>query len=152
MVISCLINDNWLNQPLLCFFMYLSTRWQLLNFTTIMRSYGGSPGGSSGKEPACRCRRYKRHRFYPCIEKIPWRRAWQPTLIFLLGESHGQGAWWATVRRVAHSQTRLTQQRTCTPEKLEQGAQEQGVWSQVSWIWSNSDHNTLQLCDFGRVA
>ena len=22
--------------------------------------------------------------------KIPWRRAWQPTTVFLLGESHGQ--------------------------------------------------------------
>ena len=22
--------------------------------------------------------------------KIPWRRAWQPTLVFLPGESHGQ--------------------------------------------------------------
>jgi len=24
------------------------------------------------------------------IRKIPWRRAWQPTLLFLPGESHGQ--------------------------------------------------------------
>ena len=24
------------------------------------------------------------------IQKIPWRRAWQPTLVFLPGESHGQ--------------------------------------------------------------
>ena len=24
------------------------------------------------------------------VRKIPWRRAWQPTLVFLLGESHGQ--------------------------------------------------------------
>ena len=23
-------------------------------------------------------------------EKIPWRRAWQPTPVFFLGESHGQ--------------------------------------------------------------
>ena len=23
------------------------------------------------------------------IEKIPWRREWQPTLLFLPGESHG---------------------------------------------------------------
>ena len=26
----------------------------------------------------------------PGSGKIPWRRAWQPTLVFLLGELHGQ--------------------------------------------------------------
>ena len=26
----------------------------------------------------------------PWVRKIPWRRAWQPTPVFLLGESHGQ--------------------------------------------------------------
>ena len=48
------------------------------------------PGGTSGKEPACQCRRCKRRRFNPWVGKIPWRRAWQPTLVFLPGESHGQ--------------------------------------------------------------
>ena len=28
--------------------------------------------------------------FDPCVGKIPWRRAWQPTPVFLPGESHGQ--------------------------------------------------------------
>ena len=28
--------------------------------------------------------------FDPWVGKIPWRRAWQPTPVFLLGESHGQ--------------------------------------------------------------
>jgi len=32
----------------------------------------------------------KRHRFNPWVGKIPWRRAWQPTSVFLPGESHGQ--------------------------------------------------------------
>ena len=27
---------------------------------------------------------------YPCVGKIPWKRAWQPTPLFLPGESHGQ--------------------------------------------------------------
>ena len=26
----------------------------------------------------------------PWVRKIPWRRAWQPTPVFLPGESHGQ--------------------------------------------------------------
>ena len=28
--------------------------------------------------------------FDPWVGKIPWRRKWQPTPVFLLGESHGQ--------------------------------------------------------------
>ena len=48
------------------------------------------PGGTSGKEPICHCRRYKRHRFDPWVWKIPWRREWLPILVFLPGESHGQ--------------------------------------------------------------
>ena len=32
----------------------------------------------------------KRHRFDPWTRKIPWRRAWQPTLVFLPGKSHWQ--------------------------------------------------------------
>ena len=49
----------------------------------------GFPGGANGKEPTCQCRRYKRLRFDPWVGKIPWRRAWQPTPVFLPGESHG---------------------------------------------------------------
>ena len=29
-------------------------------------------------------------RFDPWVEKIPWRRKWQPTPVFLPGKSHGQ--------------------------------------------------------------
>ena len=47
-------------------------------------------GGASGKEPTCQCRRPKRHWFDPWVGKIPWRTAWKPTPVFLLGESHGQ--------------------------------------------------------------
>ena len=44
--------------------------------------------------------------FDPWVGKVPWRRAWQPTPVFLPGESHGQrGAWWTTVHGVAKSQT-----------------------------------------------
>ena len=28
--------------------------------------------------------------FHPWVAKMPWRRAWQPTPVFLPGESHGQ--------------------------------------------------------------
>ena len=42
-----------------------------------------SLGGSNGKETACSgCD--------PWVGKILWRRTWQPTPVFLPGESHGQ--------------------------------------------------------------
>ena len=36
-----------------------------------------------------------------------WRRKWQPTPVFLPGESQGRGAWWAAVYGVTQSQTQL---------------------------------------------
>ena len=50
----------------------------------------GLPGDASGKEPACQCRRCKRLGFDAWVQKIPWRRAQQPTPVFLPGEPHGQ--------------------------------------------------------------
>jgi len=44
----------------------------------------------SGKESTCQCRRRRRHRFDPWVGKIPWRREWLPTPVFLPGESHRQ--------------------------------------------------------------
>ena len=32
----------------------------------------------------------KRQGFDPCIGNLPWRRAWQPSPVFLPGESHGE--------------------------------------------------------------
>ena len=53
----------------------------------------GLPGGASGKEPTCQCRRLKRLKrcgFNPWVKKIPWRRKWQCPPVFLPGEFHGQ--------------------------------------------------------------
>jgi len=33
--------------------------------------------------------------------KIPWRRKWQPTPVFLPVKPMDRGAWWAIVHRVA---------------------------------------------------
>ena len=38
---------------------------------------------------------------------LHWRRKWQPTPVFLPGESRGWGAWWAAVYGVTQSQKRL---------------------------------------------
>ena len=36
------------------------------------------------------CPECRRHGFNPWVGKIPWRKAWQPTPVFLPGEFHGQ--------------------------------------------------------------
>ena len=46
----------------------------------------GFPSGLDGKESAYNTG----DRFNPWVQKIPLRREWQPTLVFLPGESHGQ--------------------------------------------------------------
>ena len=51
----------------------------------------GFTGGASGNEPACQCRRRKRGGFHSQIRRVPWRRAWQPTPVFLPVEFHGRG-------------------------------------------------------------
>ena len=50
------------------------------SYPLTLRSF---PGGTRGKEPACQCSRHKRHGFDPWVGKIPWRRAWQLTPVFL---------------------------------------------------------------------
>ena len=58
-------------------------------FDMIHQQLRGFPG-ASGKEPACQYRRHRRRGSDRWIVKIPWRRAWQPTPVFLPEESHGR--------------------------------------------------------------
>ena len=83
-------------------FMYIYTyKYIFVYVNTYIYIYIGFPGGTSGKEPACQCRRYKRPGFYPWVGKIPRRREWQPTPAFLLGNPMDRGAWKDTVHGVA---------------------------------------------------
>jgi len=41
------------------------------------------------KNPPANAGRTKRCRFDPWVGKIPWKRAWQPSPVFLPGEAHG---------------------------------------------------------------
>ena len=61
------------------------TRLSNFHFASLQGYKGGFSGGSSGKEPACQCRRCKRHRFYPWVGKISWSRKWQTVTVFLPG-------------------------------------------------------------------
>ena len=47
----------------------------------------GLPRWLSGKESSCQRRRCK---FNPWVRKIPWRKKWQLTPVFLPGKCHGQ--------------------------------------------------------------
>ena len=71
----------------------------------------GFPGGASGEESTCQCRRHKRHGLDPWVGKIPWRRACQPTPVFLPWESYGQrslvGIQPIGSQRVGHSWSNL---------------------------------------------
>ena len=61
----------------------------------------GFPGGSDGKESACNAGGL----FHPGVKKIPWRRAWQPTPVFLPGESRTEepgGLQFMGLQRVRH--------------------------------------------------
>ena len=48
--------------------------------------FRGLPGGSEIKKLST----MQKTQVHPWVRKIPWRRAWQPTPVFLPGESHGQ--------------------------------------------------------------
>ena len=60
--------------------------WMLLIFIVHVVILGFC-GGSDSKKYA-----YNRGRpgFHPWFQKIPWRKAWQPTAVFMPGEFHGQ--------------------------------------------------------------
>ena len=60
-------------------FMLLNTLFILIGF----------PWWLSGKESICNTGATE-DSFSPWVRKISWRRKWQPTSVFLLGESHGQ--------------------------------------------------------------
>ena len=101
-------NPIWLKQRAICiwFIFLLASQLQssmdivcqknkthlcfwILNILNIMLIYVWTdlPWWLSDKEFACHCRR---SRFDPWVRKIPWRRKWQPTPVFLPGKFHGQ--------------------------------------------------------------
>ena len=82
---------------------------------------------NSGKVPACQCRRPKSHRFNSRVGKIPWRRKWQSTPVFLPGESHRKRSLEGNSplgRRVGHNLSNLAHMQTykklpnCSPKPV----------------------------------
>ena len=62
----------------------------LFIFSFCGESYIGLPRQHSGKKSSCQYRRDRRCKIDPWVGKIPWRRKWQLTPVFLSGKSHGQ--------------------------------------------------------------
>ena len=56
------------------------------SFSLLILLIWGFPGGSNSKESACRAW------FDSWIRKIPWRREWLPTPVYLPGEFYGQSS------------------------------------------------------------
>ena len=95
--VTVLYSFLWLNLILLCGYITFCL--------SIPQLKNGFPflSAASGEETPCQCRR---HRFYPWVRKIPWRKKWQPTPVFCLGTPMERWASQATVhgvtKRVRH--------------------------------------------------
>ena len=72
----------WLQDCSLC----KSSLGYKLRIGMLISAYSGLPRWNSSKESPCQCRGRKRHGFDPWVRKIPWKRKWQPILIFLPGK------------------------------------------------------------------
>ena len=114
-----------------------SMRWQISYFCRplippVKREVGldlvcleliiGLPRWLIDKKSARQCRR---RGFSPWLGKIPWRRKWHPTPVFLPGNPVDRGGWQAAVHRVTESDTTECERArvgyqfdTCSLEKL----------------------------------
>ena len=81
----------------------------------------GLPGGSVIKNPPV-MQETKGTEFDPWVGKIPWRRAWQTTPVFLPGESHGPWSLAGYSPWVAKSRTWLKQLSTQAEGRKEEHA------------------------------
>ena len=73
--------------------------------------FEGFRGGSSGEEHACQCRKQKRCGFSPWAGRIPHRKKWHHTPVFLPGKFHGKRTLVGYRSWIVKSQTQLS---TCT--------------------------------------
>ena len=67
------------------------------------------PGGLVIKNPPANVGDIRDAGSKPSAQRMPWRRAWQPTPVRYLENPKQRVVWWATVHRVAKSQTRLSE-------------------------------------------
>ena len=80
----------------------------------------------------------RRHRFDPWVEKIPWRRKWQPTPVFLPGKSHGQ-------KSLAGYSPRVTKElrHNSATKQLPRNVSE---CLRFLYVWEAENSLTCQIC------
>ena len=61
----------------------------------------------SGKEPICQCKRHKRCGFDPWVRRIPGGGYGNPLQYSCLENPMDRRVWWATIRGITKTQTRL---------------------------------------------
>ena len=88
---------------------------------------------------------------------LHWRRKWQPTPVFLPGESLGRGAWWAAVSGVAQSRTWLKQLSSSRRETLikKQRTEKQTLdWRRCHWphLGGQNGYSRTQVARDGGVS
>ena len=133
-------------------YLLMSITWLLISKSFYSESLG-FPGGTSSKELACQCRRCRRLGFGPWIRKISWREAWQPTPVFLPGESHGQKSLagyspWGC--RVGHNWSNLTHMLLwILTYSLDIGCISLCLsltWGSSIWLWSMRTGSSVLSC------
>ena len=75
----------------------------------------GFPGGSSGKEPTCQCRRLRRCRFDPWVGEDPLEKVTHSSI--LPGESHGERSLVGYSPWGGAAESDMTEHGTFLPEK-----------------------------------
>ena len=84
--------DDWMTSPIRWTWVWASSRsWWWIGKPGVLQSMGSLQVGHDWATP------FSLFTFMHC------RRKWQPTPVFLPGESQGRGAWWAAVYGVAQS-------------------------------------------------
>ena len=76
------------SRPLFAIHIYALMSFSAQHFLSTSRLC--FPDEASSKEPACQRRKHRRSVFDYWVRKIPWRRVWQLTPVFLPGEYHGK--------------------------------------------------------------
>ena len=76
-----------------------------------LREMVGFPGGSSGREPACQCRKLRDAGLIPWLGRSPGEGNGYPLQYSCLENPMNRGAWWATVFAVTRSWIHLVIQQ-----------------------------------------
>ena len=88
------------------------------------------------------CKRHRRCSFSPCIEKISWRKKWQPTPLLLPGRFHGRK------NLMGYSQWGCKEPGTTKPAHAHKGLFEHHLQHyRVIWgtVWAHAFHKGSKL-------